>query len=144
MINGLQFCYLYHDYDVIEIRIIVGNGRFHASANAYVQAGGLSEAAATLDGFPTNASDARELVFGAFGAQSAGGAVRLQLSCWDLAGHARIRATVEDDYRSENDTESAIVFIDFEPAALDEFVSALRHLEIDLKGCAELAGLPHR
>jgi hypothetical protein len=52
-----------------------------------------------------------------------------------------IRATIEDGYRSRNEAESATVFIDFEPAALDEFVAALRRLEGNLKGCAELQAL---
>lgn len=135
MINGLQFCYRYHDYDVIEIRIIVGNGRFRGSADVYVQTGGL------LEGFPKHAADTRQVEFGTFGPKFAAGAVRLQLSCKDLAGHSMIRATIEDGYRSRNEAESATVLIDFEPAALDEFVAALRRIEGDLKGCAELNAL---
>ena len=141
MINGLQFCYLYHDYDVIEVRITIGNGRFFGSANVYVQTGGIAEAATVLEGFPTHAADIREVEFGVFGPKFAAGAVRLQLSCKDLAGHSMIRATIEDGYRSRNEAELATVFIDFEPAALDEFVAALRRLEGNLKGCAELQAL---
>lgn len=141
MINGLQFCYLYHDIDVIELRISVGNGRFSGSADMYVPTGRLLEAGAALEGFPSNSADERDLVFGAFGREFGGGAVRLRFSYKDLPGHPTIRVTIQDNYNLRKDTESAIVFLDFEPAALDEFVVALRRLESDFKGCAELRAL---
>jgi hypothetical protein len=140
-INGLQFCYLYHDIDVIELRISVGNGRFSGSADVYVATGRLLEVCAALKGFPSNSDDERDLRFGAFGSRAACGGVRLQLKCKDLAGHPMIRATIEDGYNGREDTESSIVFIDFEPGALDDFVVALRRLEVQLKGCAELRAL---
>jgi hypothetical protein len=141
MINGLQFCYLYHDYDLIEVRIIVGNGRFCGTTNVYVGTGGLTEAARVLEGFPKDVRDTREVEFGNFGPKCAGGAVRLQFRCKDLAGHSEVCAVIEDDYNSPEPVQSATVFLDFEPAALDEFVVSLRKLEADLRGCADLRAL---
>jgi hypothetical protein len=141
MINGLQFCYLWHDYDMNEVRIVVGNGRFCGTTNVYVEIGGLVEAARVLEGFPKDARDSREVEFGNFGPKSAGGAVRLRFQCKDLAGHTEIRAELEDDYLSLGNVESATLFLDFEPAALDEFVVTLRRLEADRESCAELRAI---
>lgn len=141
MINGLQFCYLYHDYDIIEVRIAVGNGRFCGTTNVYVATGGLVEAARVLEGFPKDVRDSREVEFGSFGPKSAGGAVRLRFQCKDLAGHTEIRAELEDDYLSLGNVESATIFLDFEPAALDEFVVTLRRLEADRESRAELRAI---
>jgi hypothetical protein len=107
----------------------------------YVQKGGLIEAAAALEGFPKNASDSREVEFGAFGPKFTGGAVRLRFKCKDLAGHTEICAEIEDDYLSPGAVESTTLFLDFEPAALDDFVVVLRRLEADREGCADLRAL---
>jgi len=52
---------------------------FEGSADIYVGTGGLLEAASTLEGFPEDHSDKRELVLGAAGKKFAGGSVRLEL-----------------------------------------------------------------
>jgi hypothetical protein len=141
MLNGLQFRYLGHDYGCFEVQIVVGNGRFGGAADVYVETGGLVKAAGVLEGFPKNAQDSLEIKFGQFGAKSAGGAVQLRFSCKDLAGHPEIRAVLEDDHLSPGNVECVTLFLDFEPAALDDFVVALRRLEDDREGCAELRAI---
>lgn len=128
--------------DIVQIRIAMSNGRFSASADVYVGAGELTEAAELVTGFPTNPKDTRELHFGSFGPDFAGGAVRLQFMCTDLAGHTRMTATVEDDHlsREQKQVQQATIFMDFEPAALDDFVMGLRRLEQQHNGCAKLRG----
>jgi hypothetical protein len=135
---GIKCTYLYHDYDVIELRVAAGNGKFSGRADVYVGRGQLLEAAATLKGFPNNPKDAREVLFGAFGSKFAGGAVRLQFYCKDLAGHSVFRATIEADCRNEQETQSATVIVDFEPASLDNFLAELTLIDEKLSGSAEL------
>ena len=42
MTTGLQFTYLYHDNDIMELRVTVSNGRFSGSANVYIATGDTS------------------------------------------------------------------------------------------------------
>jgi hypothetical protein len=129
---------LYHDTDVIELRIAVGNGRFCGAADVYVGVGQLLEVSELLQGFPKHSKDTREVTLGAFGSKFAGGAARLEFYCRDLAGHAVLRATIEADYELEDASQSAVVITDIEPAALDIFLAELQLIEKDLKGSAEL------
>jgi hypothetical protein len=61
---GLRVTYLYHDVDVIEVRVTAGNERFRGSTNVYVETDGLLGAAAALKGFPNDHKDKREIMFG--------------------------------------------------------------------------------
>lgn len=85
---GLKVTYLYHDGDIIEVRIVAENASFRGSADVYVGTDGLLEATAVLEGFPKDRQDTREVVFGAAGPKFAGGSVRLKFYCKDGAGHA--------------------------------------------------------
>jgi len=135
---GLHIKYLYHDNDIIEVEVFVGNGRFCGTARVYVGIGQLSEAGALLKGFPQRSSDIREVVLGAFGRDSAGGGVRLRFYCKDLAGHAVVEATIEADHIGKGPAESAVVLADIEPASLDIFVPQLLLLDAELNGIASL------
>ncbi|MDR3734909.1 MAG: hypothetical protein P4L10_05150 [Acidobacteriaceae bacterium] len=135
---GLKITYLYHDADVIEVRVIAENERFRGSVDAYVGTNYLFEAAAELKGFPKDRQDKREIIFGSAGPKFAGGSVRLEFYCKDLAGHAAFRAVIEDDYRQQELTQSATVFVDFDPAALDQFLIELKEVEREHRGFASL------
>jgi hypothetical protein len=101
--------------------------------------GELVEVASVLKGFPRNPDDAREV-------NLAEGAVRLAFYCKDLAGHPVMRATLREDshrfhtsdLRRIDSPECAIAYLDFEPAALDEFLAQLVQLEQRLSGSASL------
>jgi hypothetical protein len=80
---GLKVTYLYHDGDIIEVRIVAENGSFRGSAEVYVGTDCLLEAAAVLEGFPKDRQDTREVVFGAAGPKFAGGSARLKFYCKD-------------------------------------------------------------
>jgi hypothetical protein len=97
---ALQFNYLYHDVDVIELRVTVENACFRGSADVYVGTDELAKTAAILKGFPEHSRDAREYTFGAFGPKYAGGAVRLEFYCKDMACHFAVWATIDADYQS--------------------------------------------
>ena len=126
---GLKVTYLYHDIDLIEVRIKAENAAFRGSANVYVGTDGLVEAAAALEGFPKDRRDTREVVFGASGPKFAGGSARFNFYCKDGAGHTAFRAEIEEDYRGRERAQCATVFVDFEPASLDRFLIELRQLE---------------
>jgi hypothetical protein len=135
---GLKVTYLYHDGDIIEVRIIAENALFRGSVDVYVGTDGLLEAAAVLEGFPKDRSDTREVAFGAAGPKFAGGSVGLEFYCKDGAGHTAFRAEIEEEYRGQERAQCATVFVDFEPASLDRFLVELRHVEKEHRGTAVL------
>jgi hypothetical protein len=128
---GLQVTYLYHDLDMVEVSIAADNGRFRATADVYVGRGELQQAADTLRGFPATSQDTREVTFGSFGPGTAGGAVRLEFFCKDLAGHTAFRAIMEEDYPERESAQCATLLVDFEPAALDKFLRELTQVEAE-------------
>jgi hypothetical protein len=138
---GLKVTYLWHDIDVIELRVVAENADFRGSADVYVGTDELLEAATMLAGFPTDRFDKREVKFGANGPKTAGGAVSLEFYCKDLAGHTAFRAAIEADYGQQAETQSATVFVDFEPAALDQFLIELRSFAIEHGSTAALTRL---
>ena len=136
---GLQFSYLWHDLDVIELRIVAENIGFRGCAELYIEHGQLLEVAEILKGFPQHSKDSREVVLGAFGPGFAGGAVRLAFHCKDMAGHPAFWATIEAAPLGSHKAECAEILVDFEPASLDRFLADLRTLDSELQGCASLA-----
>jgi len=140
MTTGLQFTYLYHDDDIVELGVTVSNGRFSGSTDVYIATDGTAEIVETLKGFPTNPQDTRDYTLGAFGPTYAGGAVHLHFFCRDRAGHATLKATVEDNFDKLPFTQQSVVLLEFEPAALDRFLAALPDLERNHAGTATLLG----
>jgi hypothetical protein len=138
MTAGLKVTYLYHDGDIVEVRIVAENLSFRGSADVYVGTDGLLEAAAALEGFPKDRQDTREVLFGAAGPKFAGGSARLKFYCRDGAGHTAFLAEIEEDYREQERAQCATVVVDFEPAALDRFLIELRQVEIEHRGTAVL------
>ena len=139
---GLSVSYLWHDSDVLEIRVIAENADFRGTAAVYVGTGDLHEAATTLSGFPKHQLDKREITFGAFGKHSAGGAVNLRFHCRDLAGHVTCTAMIESAYGDQEVAGSATVCVDFDPASLDEFLLQLQTVEAAHQGSAFMAMRP--
>jgi hypothetical protein len=135
---GLKVTYLYHDGDIIEVRIVAENALFRGSADVYVGTDGLLEAAAVLEGFPKDRRDSREVILGSAGPKFAGGSARLKFFCKDGAGHTAFRAEIEEDYREHEQAQTAAVFVDFEPASLDRFLIELRQVETEHRGTAVL------
>ena len=104
----------------------------------YVPVGGLAQAAAKLEGFPQAPSDERELLFGQFGPNFAGGALRMRFYCKDRAGHSYVESWLESDQRDAQPAESVHFLVPIEANAIDAFVSELRLLETALSGSAQL------
>jgi hypothetical protein len=138
MAIGFRFEVKWSDADVFDVRISAWNGAFGGSTSVYVPTGGLAEAATKLEGFPRHPSDKRELQFGAFGPEWAGGAVKMAFYCKDAAGHALVEARIESEHGGTPEAQSALFFVPVEASAVDAFVDDLRRLEADRKGTAEL------
>jgi hypothetical protein len=138
MDTGFRFEIIWNDNDVFEVRAAAWNGQFGGAADVYVQIGGLAAAAAKLEGFPNEPSDTREILFGAFGADWAGGAVSMRFYCKDAAGHAFVEARIESDYNGAHTAQSVHLFAAIEATAVDTFAIELRRLETNLRGIAVL------
>jgi hypothetical protein len=138
MKREVRFSSLWSDNDVFKIRISVWNGEFGGSADTYVPLGGLKTAAAQLAGFPINSSDTRELQFGSFGPEFAGGAVRMRFRCEDLAAHAIVELEIESERDGKGRVQSALLIARVEASAVDDFVASLQSLETESGGTAVL------
>jgi hypothetical protein len=136
----VQLAYWYHDTDVVELKVSAWNGTFAGSTCLYMGQGDLADTATVLAGFPVGLEDQREVTLGAFGPKSAGGAMKLNFSCINGAGHCQLRLVIEADYdRQESLAQRVEMLCAFEPAALDQFVQQMRELNSALTGSAELA-----
>ena len=136
----VRLAYCYHDSDIVELRVSAWNGSFGGSTCLYVAQGELADSATILAGFPENVKDKREVTFGAFGPNSAGGAMALRFSCRDGAGHCQLHITIEADYELRDSPAQRVEFLSaIEPAALDLFAEQMRVLNSSLTGSAVLA-----
>ena len=135
---AFQFEYLWHDNDVLMVRISAWNGQLGGSSDVYVGLNELSEAAAKLEGFPRHPSDTCELLFGAFGPEWAGGGASMRFFCGDAAGHALVEARIESDYNRSQKAQSVLLSASIEAADIDTFIPELRRLEADRSGIARL------
>lgn len=138
MYKGFEFDVKWHDSDVLEVGIAAWNGGFGGTADVYVAIGGLGEMAEKLKGFPRGVTDSREVVLGAFGPEWAGGAVSMRFHCVDGAGHTYVESRIESKSQKAGITQSVLLILPIEPAALDSFVEDLRRLEAEKTGTAHL------
>ncbi len=134
MERGLKVQYRYHDNDILEVEVSASNGRFAGATALYVNRDELGRIADVTRGFPNSRSDERELTWGAFGSQFAGGAARLHVRCIDSAMHVQVSIQIEDAVGMQ----SAVVIANLEPAAIDHFIPQLRRIEEKLGGEAAL------
>ena len=132
---GIRFTLLWSDPDVLKIRVSAWNGMFGGVADVYEGVREMTRAAEKIRGFPLTTSDVRALEFGAFGPKTAGGGVKMDLSCTDSVGHAIVDLSLESDYWSGS-AQSVHAKLHIEAAAVDEFVA-----ELEKFGAAGVAAL---
>ena len=136
----VRLSYRYHDVDAVELEVFAWNGSFGGSTCLYIGQGELADTAKLLTGFPVSLADQRDITFGAFGPKFAGGAMSLNFSCIDGAGHCQLHVTIEAVYDSRDLMAGRVEMLcAFEPAALDQFVEQMRELNSALTGSASLA-----
>ena len=133
---GVQIKVIYQENDLIEVRISAWNGTFAGTTDVYVGIGQLAEAAAELQYFPRDSSDAREISFGDFMPVSTGNAASLRFYCVDKAGHAYVESKIESDCCRTGQHQSVMLSLPIEAAAVDSFVQ-----ELQLEANGEIAFL---
>jgi hypothetical protein len=143
-VPGLELIYLWHDSDVLELAVRASNGAYSGHTKPYLDLHGLAELAATLNGFPKDASDVREFSIGAKGSEFAGGFLGVKLFCRDLAGHGVLEIEIVSKNEPDTDTpwdrtpDSVHFYAQIEASAVDEFIEQLQKLDRDLSGTAVL------
>lgn len=138
MHQGFQFRVNSLAGDVFEMRISAWNGLYGGSTDAYVERSQLQEAAARLEGFPAGPADTREVIFGAFGVEFAGGAVSMLFYCADRSGDPHVESKIEAGHITAGTLQSAILSLPVDAAAVACFVADLRRLA---EGRAKVARL---
>jgi hypothetical protein len=135
---GFQFQANWSDSDMIQLCISAWNGMFGGTADVYEATGDLEKAAASLRGFPRDPSDKRELIFGNFDRNCAGGGVRMRFHCVGGAGRSYVEATIDSNYQSAGTIQTAILSMPVEAAAIDVFVRELQAVGANRTGTAFL------
>jgi hypothetical protein len=129
---------------VLELGISASNGKFSGIALPYLSIDGLPGAAIHLAGFPSSTSDVREIQFGEFGPETAGGCVNLRFFCKDGSGHAVVEVRMESKNEGSVETpwdrspQSVHFFGEIEARAVDDFVTELRAINPRKEGNARL------
>jgi hypothetical protein len=136
-IEGLSVEVLWHDEDVLQLMVRVGNDEFSGAGKVYVAHGELREVAAAMAGFPSGRGDERHFTLGSFDPAAPGGGVSIHLKCETSAGHSFADVRVESD-TTEGPMASAAFRFPFEAGAVDNFVVDLRHLDDQRAGAARL------
>jgi hypothetical protein len=139
-VTGVEIEIAWRDADVLLFEVSASNGAFAGRVEAYGAPGMAAEWAATLEGFPRERDDSRELSTGTFSDEYAGGGATLRFVVRDGAGHCavQVRLRAADMVRS---IASAEFTIDVEAASVDRFVADLRAMSPDVGQRAALPGV---
>jgi len=138
---GFQFHNIYRDEHLLKLRITVCNGSFAGTADIYTDVNRLKEAVTKLQGFPSHLSDVRELNFGGFEHNSAGGGVNMRFYCADRAGRSYVDSSIQSEWNPSGKAQSAMLTVAVEPASIDVFVGELIRLSEDQTQSARLQGV---
>ncbi len=124
--TGIHIAIIYTDEHLIELRVKASNGVFAGQAEMYADLGVLAEFAAVLRGFPTSQSDSREFEIGSFDAANAGGGAGFRFFCVDSVSHVSAEVKLRGDPNVKGGvSDSVLLYIPVEAAALDSFVAEL-------------------
>jgi hypothetical protein len=140
MVVGIEFQLIWHDNDVLNLRVLAWNGDFGGVVKIYEGVGNLHVVAAHLREFPNNPGDRREIVFGNFDRKCAEGGVSMRFHCVDGAGHAFVEVSVDSNFQRGGTIQTAVPAMPVEAAAVDVFVRELERLESERSGTALLRG----
>lgn len=132
----------YVESDPSKIWVSASNGQFSGVTEEYFNEGSLKKLCESLEKFPNNISD--EVFFKVGEENSRSGYCHLKFYCFDNAGHTAVRLQLHNGIASNQSLDEqnfASFKMQFEPSALDVFVSSLK-MSIDKgNGVAELAGI---
>lgn len=130
--RGVRLTILWFDVDVMELRAFASNGAFTGTAHVYAGHGQLGAWADALNGFPSSPHDRRTVDLGTFDPDLAGGGVELDFRVADACGHLNVHVRIQEDRDSDAGPAAASFAIPAEPAAVDEFVDALRKIPLEV------------
>jgi hypothetical protein len=127
---GVQISIVYTDEHLVELRVRASNGVFTGQADVYADAESLLEFAGVLRGFPKSREDTREFELGSFDAAHVGGGAGFRFFCLDSVGHASAEARLRSDPKVKGGvSDTVLLHIPVEAAALDSFVAQLERME---------------
>ncbi|HST08996.1 MAG TPA: hypothetical protein VLL05_01360 [Terriglobales bacterium] len=128
---GISFSVEWWDNDVILFLARTSNGVFSGETTLYSGHDELAQLAETLNGFPKDAADHREVELGAFSTSHSGGGILMRFSCLDAVAHAAVDVKLRtQECGAFGDFESVALRIPIEAAAVDAFVNQLRQFKI--------------
>jgi hypothetical protein len=128
--RGIEFEVVWFDDDAIEYQVVCSNGFFTGTAKMYLSHDGLQNAANTLTGFPSSATDLREVELGASKSAMAGGGIHMSFYCVDTVGHAVVAVKLSADGSKSFGPESQFVslYVPVEAGAIDSFLKQARSI----------------
>ncbi len=128
--GGIQFEVVWFDQDVLECQLRCSNGYFSGVAEVYLRHDDLPNMAAALKGFPTHATDYRNIELGTFDPKCAGGGVRMYFYCTDSVGHAAVDVKLRGDACiALGEIESVALRIPIEAASVDYFIAQVKSMD---------------
>jgi len=116
---------IYTDAHLVEIAVLVSNGRYSGSTTIYVSSEELVELGRKLLNFPTNSS---HVVEEDFGEPESYAYLHFKFRCMDNQGHIGLEVNMYenlDNAISEETRSRLYVLLPIEPAGLDEFAKGL-------------------
>ena len=116
---------IYTDAHLVEIAVLVSNGRYSGGTAIYVSSEELVELGRKILNFPKNLSDVVEEHFGEPESYSY---LNFRFRCTDNLGHVGVEVTMYDNWDNavSKDTRSRLyVLLPIEPSGLDEFAKGL-------------------
>jgi len=121
--RGIEFEVVWFDHDAIECQVVCSNGSFTGTAKMYLGHDGLKNAANTLSGFPSSATDLRQVELGSLESGTAGGGIQMSFYCVDSVGHAAVRVRLRaDDCKGFAEPQFVSLYVPVEAGAIDSFV----------------------
>ena len=116
---------IYTDAHLVEIAVLVSNGRYSGGTAIYVSSEELVELGRKILNFPKNLSDVVEEHFGEPESYSY---LNFRFRCTDNLGHVGVEVTMYENWDNaiSKETRSRLyVLLPVEPAGLDEFAKGL-------------------
>jgi hypothetical protein len=114
---------VWHDQDLLEVRVTASSKTFSGAACVYIDLDGLRAAADELAGFPSRPGDRRRIEWG----QAGLGTASLDFVTADALGHCHVIVELRTgDQCGDTAGQAATVLLAVEPGAIDRFAAQLR------------------
>jgi hypothetical protein len=114
---------VWHDQDLVEVKVTASNEAFSGAACVYIGLDGLRAAADELAGFPSRPNDRRRIDWG----QTGLGMASLDFVTADALGHCHVIVELRTgDQCGDTPGQAVTVLLPVEPGAIDRFAVDLR------------------